>query len=79
MPPRKRRNTLDVVTVFVRDEDCREIFRNEAQPREPVAGLLQREAAVDEQTDAVDRNERAVAATAAAERCEGCGTSRGCE
>ena len=67
MPPRERRNPLDVVTVFVRDEDCRQIFRDEAQPREPISGLLQRETAVDEQADTVDRNEGAVAATAAAE------------
>jgi hypothetical protein len=67
MSPRERRNPLDVVTVFVRDEDCRQIFRDEAQPREAISGLLQRETAVDEQADAVDRNEGAVAATAAAE------------
>jgi hypothetical protein len=79
MSPRERRNALDVVAVFMRDEDRRQVFRNEAQAGEPIARLLQREAAVDQQADSVDRNQGAVAATAAAERREGRGTSRGCE
>jgi len=79
MAPRQWRDTLNVVAVFVCDEYRREVFRYEPQSREPVARLLQCKAAVHEQAHTINRNQRAVAAAAAAERCEGRCAARRCE
>jgi hypothetical protein len=61
---------LHVIAVFMRYEDRRKVFRLEAQACEASARLSQRKAAIDQQVDAVERNNGAVAATAAAERRE---------
>src|SRR5258705_8576366 len=50
--PRQRRNTLHMVGMFMGDEDCAQIFRHEAKPREPLTRLLQRKATIDQYIDA---------------------------
>lgn len=70
MASRQHRDTLHVIAVFMRYENRREIFRLQTESSQPRASLAQRETTIDQQVDAVERNHRAVAATAAAERRE---------
>ncbi len=70
MMPSQHGNALHVIAVFMRYEDRRKVFGAQTEAREPRARLSQCEAAVDQQVNAVERDNRAVAATAAAERRE---------
>ena len=67
---RQHAQTLDVILMFVRNEDAGEAFRRSADAQQAVANLAGAQAGVDEQARLVCFEVSAIATGTAAENCE---------